>query len=164
MVKTQEEILELEEDTQKGKFLTFSLGKEVYAIEIKFVTEIIGIQPITEVPELPNYVKGIINLRGKIIPVIDIRLRFKKPPADYTDRTCIIVVEMKDVSIGLIVDNVSEVLSIADDDIVPPPEISQGTENRYLKAIGKVEGEVKLILECVKLMNDNEMEAIGQIA
>ncbi len=163
MVKMQEEALEMEEDTQKGKFLTFSLGKEVYAIEIKFVTEIIGTQPITEVPELPEYVKGIINLRGKIIPVIDVRLRFKKKSVDYNDRTCIIVVEVKGTSVGLIVDNVSEVSSIADEDIVPPPDMSKGAENKYLKAIGKVGNEVKLILECEKLMNDNDAEIIGQM-
>ena len=164
MTQVQEKGLETEEDTQKGKFLTFSLGKEAYAIEIKFVTEIIGIQPITEVPELPAYVKGIINLRGKIIPVMDVRLRFKKKPVEYNDRTCIIVVEVKDISVGLIVDNVSEVLSIADEDIVPPPDMNKRTENKYLKAIGKVEKEVKLILDCEKLMNDNDVETIRQIA
>ena len=163
MIKTNEEP-EMIEDTQKGKYLTFSLGQEFYAIEIKFVTEIIGIQPITEVPELPGYVKGIINLRGKIIPVIDVRLRFKKKPIDYNDRTCIIVVEMKDVSVGLIVDNVSEVLSISDEDIVPPPDMNKRAENKYIKAIGKVGNDVKLILECEKLMNDDVAEAISQIA
>ncbi len=159
-----EETLAVEEDTQKGKFLTFLLGKEVYAIEIKFVIEIIGIQPITELPESPTYVKGIINLRGKIIPVMDVRLRFKKKPVEYNDRTCIIVVEVQDISVGLIVDNVSEVLSIIDEDIVPPPDMNKKTENKYIKAIGKVENEVKLILDCEKLMNDDDVEAISQIA
>ena len=83
-----------EEDTQKGKFLTFSLGNESYGLEIKYVTEIIGIQPITEVPELPEYIRGIINLRGKIIPVMDVRLRFKKPFNEYNERTCIIVIDV----------------------------------------------------------------------
>ncbi|HHY70766.1 MAG TPA: purine-binding chemotaxis protein CheW, partial [Thermoanaerobacterales bacterium] len=155
-----EETLAVEEDTQKGKFLTFLLGKEVYAIEIKFVIEIIGIQPITELPESPTYVKGIINLRGKIIPVMDVRLRFKKKPVEYNDRTCIIVVEVQDISVGLIVDNVSEVLSITDEDIVPPPDMNKRTENKYIKAIGKVGNEVKLILDCEKLMNDDDVEAI----
>ena len=163
MAEIFEETLGFEEDTQKGKFLTFLLGKEVYAIEIKYVIEIIGIQPTTELPELPAYVKGIINLRGKIIPVMDVRLRFKKKPVEYNDRTCIIVVEVKDISVGLIVDNVSEVLSIADEDIVPPPDINQGKENKYIKAIGKVQNEVKLILDCEKLMNDNDVESISQI-
>ena len=98
---------EMEEDTQTGRFLTFSLGKEAYGIEIKYVTEIIGIQTITQIPELPEYAKGIINLRGKIIPVMDVRLRFKKEPRDYNESTCVIVVDISEVCIGLIVDNVS---------------------------------------------------------
>jgi purine-binding chemotaxis protein CheW len=164
MVEKHNEIMEMEEDTQKGKFLTFLLGKEAYAIEIRYVTEIIGIQPITEVPELPAYVKGIINLRGKIIPVMDVRLRFKKPPADYNDRTCVIVIDIENLSVGLIVDNVSEVLSIPDENIVPPPELNRGSENKYIKAIGKVENDVKLILDCGKLLSDKDVEAISQKA
>ena len=135
----------------------------MYAIEIKFVIEIIGIQPITELPQLPEYVKGIINLRGKIIPVIDVRLKFKKKPMEYNDRTCIIVVEMRDIFVGLIVDNVSEVLTIADEDIAPPPNINKEIENKYIKAIGKVENEVKLILDCEKLMDNNDVESISRI-
>ena len=107
--------LETEEDTQKGKYLIFSLGNEFYGIEIKYVTEIIGVQPITEIPELPDYIKGIINLRGKIIPVMDVRIRFKKSPMEYNDRTCVIVIDVKDTSVGLIVDSVSEVLSIEEE-------------------------------------------------
>ncbi|MDP4094261.1 MAG: chemotaxis protein CheW [Bacillota bacterium] len=164
MAEIPEESLQLVEDTQKGKFLTFSVGKEMYAIEIKFVTEIIGIQPITEVPELPEYIKGIINLRGKIIPVMDVRIRFIKKPVEYNDRTCVIVIEVKDISIGLIVDNVSEVLSIADVDIVPPPDMNKEAENKYIKAIGKVGKEVKLILDCERLINNNDAQAISKIA
>jgi purine-binding chemotaxis protein CheW len=154
--------LEQEEDTQKGKFLTFSLGNEFYGLEIRFVTEIIGIQPITEVPELPEYVKGIINLRGKIIPVMDVRLRFRKPFREYNDRTCVVVVDIKDTSVGLIVDSVSEVLSIRDEDIVPPHEL-KAAQNRYIKGIGKVGGDVKLLLDCDKLLHDEEIEQLGQV-
>ena len=156
------ENMEIMEDTQKGKFLTFSVGKESYGIEIKFVTEIIGIQDITEVPELPNYVKGIINLRGKIIPVIDVRLRFKKQPKEYNDRTCIVVIEIKDISIGLIVDNVAEVINIDDNNIVPPPDIKTGFHNRYVRGIGKVGNEVKLLLDCDKLLNEDELETLNK--
>lgn len=155
----QQEWVETEEDTQRGKYLTFGLGSEYFGIEIKFVTEIIGVQTITEVPELPEYIRGIINLRGKIIPVMDVRLRFKKPFREYNDRTCVIVVEMRDLSIGLIVDNVSEVTSIPDAEIVPPPEVSHGA-HRYIKGIGKVGGDVKLILDCDKLLNDEENEQL----
>lgn len=151
------------EDTQKGKFLTFTLGNEAYGIEIQFVTEIIGIQSITEVPELPQYIKGIINLRGKIIPVMDVRLRFGKAPKDYNDRTCIIVVDIMEMSIGLIVDSVSEVISIPDTEIVPPPELNKAG-NRYIKGIGKVGNEVKLLLECEKLLNEEDTDLISDIS
>lgn len=153
--------LELEEDTQKGKFLTFSVGKEEYGIEIKYVTEIIGIQEVTEVPELPSYIKGIINLRGKIIPVMDVRIRFKKEAKEYNDRTCVIVIDIKDISIGLIVDNVSEVLNIDNENIVSPPDIKTGFHNRYVKGIGKVGSDVKLLLECEKLLSDDEMDELN---
>ncbi len=151
--------IEEEEDTQKGRFLTFQIHSEVYGIEIKYVTEIIGIQPITQVPELPNYIKGIINLRGKIIPVMDVRLRFRKEGVEYTDRTCVIVVDIGLISIGLIVDRVSEVLSIPDEEIVPPPDVRQGG-NKYIKGIGKVGEEVKLLLDCDKLLNEQEVDQL----
>lgn len=154
------EALQAEEDTQKDKYLTFSVGNEDYGIEIRYVTEIIGIQMITEIPELPDYVKGIINLRGKIIPVMDVRLRFKKEPIPYNDRTCVIVVDIRDISIGLIVDRVSEVLSIAEHEIVPPPEMNKAG-NRYIKGIGKAENEVKLLLDCDKLLNDEDAESLA---
>jgi len=164
MSTAQEELLEIEEDTQKGKYLTFLLDKEVYAIEIKFVTEIVGIQPITEIPELPAYVKGIINLRGKIISVMDVRLKFKKNPIEYNDRTCVVVVKINDVPVGLIVDNVSEVLSIADANVVPPPDMYDGSENNYLKGIGKAGNDVKLILDCSKLMKNDDVDLVSNIA
>jgi purine-binding chemotaxis protein CheW len=164
MSEVKEENLTIEEDTQKGKFFTFSLGKEVYAIEIKYVTEIIGIQPITEVPELPAYLKGIINLRGKIIPVLDVRLRFKKQCIDYNDRTCIVVIEVKNTNVGLIVDNVSEVLSIAEEETVPPPVINKASENKFIQAVGKVGNEVVLILDCDQLINEDDFRECSIVA
>ncbi|WP_026882769.1 chemotaxis protein CheW [Clostridium akagii] len=163
MEEILDEFMETSEDTQKGKFLAFSVGKESYGIEIKFVTEIIVIQEITEVPELPSYVKGIINLRGKIIPVIDVRLRFKKEAKEYNDRTCIVVIEIKATSVGLIVDNVAEVINIDENDIVPPPDIKTGFHNRYVRGIGKVGNQVKLLLDCGKLLKDEELEKIGAL-
>lgn len=151
-----------EEDTQKGKFLTFSLGLESYGIEILYVTEIVGIQPITEVPELPEYIKGIINLRGKIIPVMDVRLRFKKQPVDYNDRTCIVVVDIQEISIGMIVDTVAEVLSIPEQEIVPPPDINKAGR-KYIKGIGKTSSGVTLILDCEKLLDEEEVEALTKL-
>ncbi len=161
MAEVFDNILEMEEDTQKGRFLTFQLGKESYGIEIRYVTEIIGIQPITEVPELPDYIKGIINLRGKIIPVMDVRLRFKKEPREYNDRTCVIVIDIKDISIGIIVDTVSEVLSIPDENIVEPPQMNKGFNNRYIKQIGKVGNDVKLLLDCERLLTEGELEDLN---
>jgi purine-binding chemotaxis protein CheW len=158
------EEMEEEEDTLKGRFLTFSLESQVFGIEIKYVTEIIGIQPITEMPEVPAYVKGIINLRGKIIPVIDVRLKFQKEPVEYNDRTCIVVVDIENISVGLIVDNVAEVMTIMDDNIVPPPEFKTGFQSRYIKGIGKVGSDVKLLLDCNRLLGEDEIEDLNQIA
>ena len=163
MAEIIDENMETPEDTQRGKFLTFSVGKESYGIEIKFVTEIIVIQEITEVPELPDYVRGIINLRGKIIPVIDVRIRFKKEPKEYNDRTCIVVIDIKGTSVGLIVDIVAEVINIDDSDIVLPPDIKTGFQNSYVRGIGKVGNEVKLLLDCDKLLNDEELDKITEI-
>ena len=153
----------LEEDTQHGRFLTFALGKESFGLEISYVTEIIGIQPITQIPEVPEYFKGIINLRGKIIPVIDVRLKFHKNEIPYNDRTCIIVVDIKQVSVGLIVDNVAEVVTIDDSNIVPPPSYQSGMQNRYIKSIGKVGNDVKLLLDCERLFDDTEFNTIEDV-
>ncbi len=148
-----------QEDTQKDRYLTFVIGSECYGIEIQYVTEIIGIQEITEIPELPEYVRGIINLRGKIIPVVDVRIRFKKETKEYNDRTCIVVVDIKNLSIGLIVDNVAEVLTIPEQDIVEPPQVNKAN-NRYIKKIGKVGNAVKLLLDCEMLLTDYDLENI----
>lgn len=153
----------VEEDTQYGRFLTFNLGAEIFGIEIKYVTEIIGMQSITKVPEVPEYLKGIINLRGKIIPLIDVRIKFGKEPVEYNDRTCIIVIELKNISVGLIVDNVVEVLTIADENISLPPSNKTGFENRYIKGIGKIGDQVQLLLDCEKLLKIDELEVIERL-
>ena len=158
----EQESMDQIEDTQKGKFLTFCMGNEFYGIEIKYVTEIIGLQPITEIPEMPEYIKGIINLRGKIIPVMDVRLRFRKPFREYDDRTCIVVIEIREVSIGLIVDSVSEVISIPDEEIVAPPNVTK-EGNKYIKGIGKVGSDVKLLLDSDKLLNETDLETISDL-
>jgi purine-binding chemotaxis protein CheW len=151
-----------EEDTQKGKFLTFSLGSELYGVEILYVTEIVGVQPITVVPELPDYIKGIINLRGKIIPVMDARLKFKKTALQYNDRTCIIVIDMDEISIGLIVDSVSEVLNIAEQDLVLPPKLTKDGK-KYIKSIAKTGDDITLILDCAKLLDEDEIADLSNI-
>jgi len=108
-------------------------------------------------------VKGIINLRGKIIPVIDVRLKFGKPSIEYNDRTCIVVIDITEVSVGLIVDNVDEVLTIGDENIAAPPANKTGFENKYIKGIGKAGEIVQLLLDCEKLLKTDEMELIEGI-
>lgn len=148
------------EDTQKDKYLIFALANEFYGIDIKYVIEIIGIQSISKVPELPEYIKGIINLRGKIIPVMDVRLRFKEEYREYNDRTCIIVIEMENITIGLIVDSVLEVVDIPDSEIVDPPEIGSH-KNGFVRGIGKSQNSIRLILNCNKLLNDEEIDVLS---
>jgi len=156
MNTASDELFEQQEDTQRGRYLTFNLGEEVYGIEIGYVTEIIGMHPITKVPEVKDYIKGIINLRGKIIPVIDMRLKFRKKPIEYDDRTCIIVIDADDMTMGLIVDKVSEVMSIDGESMAPPPRHMTGIKNKYLQGIGKVGSDVILLLDCKKLFDEGE--------
>lgn len=159
----EEEYLE-EEDTQHGRFLIFSLDGNTYGLPIRFVTEIIGIQPATRVPETPDYVKGIINLRGRIIPLIDVRLKFGREEIPYNERTCVIVIDVNAVAVGLIVDKVNDVLTIEDEQIALPPPGALGFENRYIEGIGKAGDMVLLLLDAEKLLRAEEMEMIESIA
>lgn len=159
---SQAETIVEAEDTQKDKFLTFVIGQETYGIDILFVTEIVGLQPITILPELPAYMKGIINLRGRIIPVMDVRLRFKQAARDYNERTCIIIVNSGAINLGLIVDAVAEVLTIPEQNIVAPPSLQGEAANRYIKALGKVEDQVKLLLNCDQLLSAETVEALQE--
>ncbi len=155
---------EEDEDTQKDKFLTFTVGKEDYGLEIYHVTEIIGIQKITEVPDMPDYVKGVINLRGKVIPVMDVRKRFKFDEREYDDRTCIVVVHINDTSLGLVVDTVKEVSDIPEKDIQPPPEIAEGNRQFFIRGLGKVEEEVKILLDAEKLLCKSDLSKVSSVA
>lgn len=160
------EILETvfyEEDTQKGKYLTFALGLEQYAIEIRHVVDIIGIQEITQVPHQPEYVMGVINLRGKIIPTMDVRRRFNKEAIAYNERTCIIVVELNSISVGLIVDTVLEVIAIPDDQIAEPPAFNSDFKNKFILGIGKVQNEIIILLDCHKLLNEGELDEMKSL-
>jgi len=163
----EEELLneeELEEDTQKGKYMVFKTDGEFYGLALSCVNEIIGIQPITEIPEVEDYIRGLINLRGKIIPVIDVRTRFKQEPHEYTDRTCIIVVNVRNVTVGLIVEKIVGVVSILDADIEPPPSISQaGGKNKYVFALGKAQETVILLLDPEKLLGTDDYELMEEL-
>lgn len=148
---TKNNMLNDEEDTQKDKYLTFSIGEDSFGIEIEHVVEIIKLQTITEVPDVEDYVKGVINLRGKIIPVMDIRLRFNKEPRNYHDRTCVIVIDVNDITVGIIVDKVADVVIIPEESVAKPPDINK-TDKKYIKSIGKTGDTVKLILDCEELI------------
>jgi purine-binding chemotaxis protein CheW len=138
-----------------GKYLTFALGAEEYGLPVLKVREIIKMMSITSVPQVPDHVRGVINLRGKVIPVIDLRVKFGFAPRDYTARTCIIVVEVAMAQartlIGIIVDHVSEVLNISADEIGPVPEFGHGVETSNMQGIATVKGQVKVLvdLDCV---------------
>ena len=151
-----------ERDTQKGKYVTFKSGNEYFGLKIQYVNEIIVFQEITKIPESEDYIKGLINLRGKIIPVIDVRLRFKQEPFEYTDRTCIIVVNVKNIVVGLIVEQIAEVVEIQEENIIPSPTVGKAdkSQNKYVYAIGKVGEQVKLLLDPDRLLNDEEITAL----
>lgn len=146
-------------NAQKDKYVTFKSGDEYFGLKIEYVNEIIVIQDITKIPESEDYIKGLINLRGKIIPVIDVRLRFKQEPFEYTDRTCIIVINVKGTVVGLIVEKIAEVVEITEENILPSPSIGKAdkSQNKYVYAIGKVQDAVKLLLDPDKLLNDEEL-------
>ena len=150
-----------DEDTQKDRYFTFQVGKEEYGIDINCVVEVIGMQKITEVPDMPDFVKGVINLRGQVIPVTDVRLRFHMQPREYDDRTCIVVVNIKDTAIGLVVDLVSDVLKIPEDHVDPPPKVTNKPGSRFIKGMGKVGDDVKILLNVHKLLYDDELEQIA---
>ncbi len=141
---------------REGKYLTFALGHEEYGIEILRVREIIGLMEITGVPEVPEYVKGVINLRGKIIPVTDLRLKFKMPQIDYTKETCIIVLNVADTLMGIIVDKVCEVLDIGAESIEMPPSFGSRIRNDFITGMGKIGDKVKILIDSEKVL----MEAL----
>lgn len=142
------------------KFLTFILGAETYGLDMLHVTEIIGVQKVTCVPDMPDFVIGVINLRGNVIPVMDIRLRFKMETRDYDDRTCIIVVNVEETTVGMIVDTVSEVLDIPKEQIELPPSVGR-EGNKFMKGLGKIKDEVIILLDVDKLLHEQELEVIA---
>lgn len=149
---------------REGKYLTFSLAGEEYGIGILKIKEIIGMMSITSVPQTPEFVKGVINLRGKVIPVIDLKLRFGMEEIDYTDRTCIVVVEITGqvatVMIGIVVDSVSEVLNIKGEEIVNTPTFGTTLNTDYILGMAKMEGRVKILLDINRALNAAEINAL----
>ena len=148
--------------THGGKYLTFSLSDEEYGLEILKVREIIGIMDITVVPQTPPHVKGVINLRGKVIPVVDLRLKFGMPEAEYTDATCVIVVDVGMLA-GIIVDTVQEVLDIDASQIDPPPPLGAAVDTTFLLGMGKVRDSVKILLDINKVFDEELFHASANV-
>lgn len=143
-----------------GKFLSFRLFKEDYALDALRVVEIVGIVDITPVPQTPDFVKGVINLRGKVIPVVDLRIRFNMPEESYTDETCIIVVEVGELQMGVIIDTVLEVLDIESGDIEPPPSFGVEVNTDYIYGMGKIDGKAKILLNIDKVLTSEELVTV----
>jgi purine-binding chemotaxis protein CheW len=149
---------------REGKYLTFTLDREEYGIGILKIKEIIGMMPVTAVPQTPEYVKGVINLRGKVIPVVDLRLRFGMDSMEYNERTCIIVVEINgqsgNVLIGTVVDSVSEVLNIKGKDIEDTPTFGSKLNTDYILGMAKMEGGVKILLDIDRVLLAQEVAGL----
>lgn len=149
--------VEVEEaESNESNYLSFTIGSVSYALEVGIVTEIIGLQHITPVPNVPRFIKGVINLRGKVIPVMDVRSRFQLEEHPYHDRTCIIVIEVEGAAVGLVVDAVSEVFDLPRANIEPTPPLGQSSEGKCISGLGKVGEEVKLILDAKRLLSSGE--------
>jgi purine-binding chemotaxis protein CheW len=153
---------------REGKYLTFTLAGEEYGIGILKVKEIIGIMAITTVPQTPEYMKGVINLRGKVIPIVDLRVKFGMEALDYTEKTCIIVVEITNrgqkVMIGVLVDSVSEVLNIKGGDIEDAPNFGSRLNTDYILGMAKTGGRVKILLEIDRVLSSEEVGALEKAA
>ena len=151
----------------EGKYLTFNLMEEFYGISVDWILQIIAIPDITPIPQTPHFVKGIINLRGKIIPVIDLRLRFKLPKQDYNERTSIVIIKFKlnleEIFIGLIVDKVIEVFDIHNNEIEKTPAFGVDLDTQFILAMAKVKGKVVTLLDISKIVTDNELSQIQNV-
>lgn len=161
-METEEQSVDLiDNSSQKGMFMTFQTGRQSFGISIDYVNEIIVIPPITPVPEVDDYIKGLVNVRGKIIPVIDVRTRFRMEPTEYTDRTCIILLNLKDMMVGLIVERIEETIIIDEEKVMAPPSMDKmdSEQNKYVYGIARTEEYgVKLLLDPWKLVSDETFD------
>ena len=139
---------------EQSKYLIFSVRGIDYGVEIGYVTEIIGIQPITAIPHSPQYIKGIINIRGTIVPVVDMRLRFNFEETEYGEKTCIISLKKDNVHLGLIVDDVVDVIQLSPETVLPLPADGNDSKNKFLKSIGKQQGMVRQLVDINKIYGD----------
>lgn len=146
-----------------GKYLTFWTDSQLFGVPIADVVQIVGIQEITSIPNSPHYVKGVINLRGSIIPIVDVRIRLQKEEASYTERTCIIVANIHETLIGFVVDSVDAVTNISDDKISPPPKIIGDTTNNYLTGVVKLQNKIVLLINTAKLLAEEEIDTLANL-
>ncbi len=153
----------IKKTVHEGKYLTFVLSDEEYGIEILKVREIIGLMDITSVPQTDAYLKGVINLRGKVIPVIDLRLKFTMHAQEHTQETCTIVVEVGNTLIGIIVDSVSEVSDIGREEIQDAPNLGQNIDTNFIMGMGKLEEKLIILLDIDKVLSAEEMEIIEEV-
>ena len=155
-------------DVRAGKYLVFHLGEEEFGIHVQKVREIMGVLDITQVPQTPAYVKGVINLRGKVIPVVDLRLKFDMPAREYTHRTCIVVVQVSGprgtMLMGVVVDGVAEVLNIAAADVEDTPSFGKEVEIPYVMGLAKLKGKVKILLDIDQVMTARELARLDLTA
>jgi purine-binding chemotaxis protein CheW len=148
-------------DQRAGKYLAFHLGAEEFGIPVLSVREIMGLQDITAVPQTPPYVRGVINLRGKVIPVVDLRLKFGLASIEYGQRTSIIVVKVGELLMGIIVDGVSEVLNFAPGDIENTPDFGRGIETPYILGMAKVKGKVRMLLDIDQILSNQDVTGLS---
>ncbi|WP_283607008.1 chemotaxis protein CheW [Faecalispora anaeroviscerum] len=149
-----------QEDEEKDRYLTFWTDSQLFGVPITDIVQIVGMQEITELPDYPSYAKGVISLRGQIIPIIDVRLRFGKPEVPYNDRTCIIIINVRDNIFGLIVDEVDEVTDISPEKIALPPKVNTDQVNTYLTGIAQLTGSAQkdrivLLIHAAKILGEN---------
>jgi purine-binding chemotaxis protein CheW len=165
------------QDQRAGKYLTFGLGNEEFAIQVVRVREIMCIQEITAVPQMPPYLKGVLNLRDKVVPVVDLRLKFDMPELEYSERTCIIVAQIESqgglsqgglsknvLMIGIIVDGVTEVLTLQANDIEDTPEFGSGVETGYILGMAKIKNKVKILLDINRIFTPQEVQRLASVA
>ena len=165
MLSVNQSIPPAQSDSRAGKYLTFQLAHEEFGIRVLKVREIMGLQEITAVPQTPAHIKGVINLRGKVVPVIDLRLKFGLPAADYTQRTCIIVTQVQGESgailMGIVVDGVSEVLNLTASEIEDTPDFGEQIAGHYLLGMAKVKGKVKILLDIDRVLSLQELHNLN---
>ena len=167
MLSTSEPVSASRTDSRAGKYLTFQLASEEFGVGVLKVREIMGVQDITAVPQTPPHIKGVINLRGKVVPVVDLRLKFGVPAAEYTQRTCIVVTQVESgnstVLIGIVVDAVSEVLSLSASEIEDTPDFGEKIETQYLLGMAKVKGKVKILLDIDRILSAQDLHKLNAL-